>query len=49
MTPFAMDPKNGVHDGKREFIGINSFLTGAVIISNKNWDIPIKWEVVIAF
>ena len=36
-----MDPKNGVNDGKREFIGTNSFLTGRVIVSNKNWDIPI--------
>ena len=44
-----MDPKNVVHDGKKEFIGINSFLTGPVIVSNKNWNIPIKWEVVIAF
>ena len=43
-----MDPKNGVHDGKREFIGLNSFLTGPVIISSKNRNIPIKWEVVIA-
>ena len=41
--------QNGVHDGKREFIGINSFMTGPVIVSNKNWNISIKWEVVIAF
>ena len=39
-----MNPKNGVHDYKMEFIGINSFLTGPVIVSNKNWNIPIKWE-----
>ena len=45
----AMDPKNEVHDGKRWFIDINRFLTGPVILSNKNWNIPIKWEVVIAF
>ena len=47
--PLAMDPKNGGHDGKRWFIGINSSLTGLVIISSKNWNIPIKWKVVIAF
>ena len=44
-----MDPKIGVDDNKRWFIGINSFQTGAEIISDKNWNIPIKWEVVIAF
>ena len=44
-----MDPKNGVHDGKRWFIGINSFLTGPVIVSNKSKNIPIKREVMIAF
>ena len=44
-----MDPKNGAHDGKRWFIGIISFLTGPVIVSIKNWNIPIKWEVAIAF
>ena len=31
------------------FVGINSFLTGPVIVSNKNWNIPIKWGVIIAF
>ena len=40
-----MDSKDGVYDGKRWFIGINSFLTGALIVSNKNWNIPIEWEV----
>ena len=44
-----MDPKNEVHDGKGWFIGINGFLTGPVIISNNNWEIPTKWEFVIAF
>ena len=43
MTPFAMNPKNGAHDVKRWCFGINSFLTGPVIVSNKNWNIPIKW------
>ena len=41
--------KSGVHDGKRWFICINNFLTGPVIVSNKNWNIPIKLVVVIAF
>ena len=44
-----MDLKNERYDGKRWFIVINSFLTGVVIISKKNWNISIKWEVVIAF
>ena len=41
--------KNVVHDGKRWFNGLNRFLTGPGIVSNKNWNIPIKWEVVISF
>ena len=49
MWALAIDHKNGGHDGKRWFIGINSFLAGPVIISNKNWNIPIKWKVVITF
>ena len=49
MWPLAIDLKNGGHDGKRWFIGINSFLTGPVIISNKNRNSPIKWEVIISF
>ena len=44
-----MDPKNGVHDGKKWFIGMNSFLAGPVIVSNKNRNNPIRWEVVLAF
>ena len=28
MTPFAMGPKNGVHDSKRWFIDKKGFLTG---------------------
>ena len=37
-----MDPKNGVHDGEKWVFGTNSFLIGVAIISNKNWNIPIK-------
>ena len=42
MTPLPWIQKNGVHDDKRLFIGIDSFLAGPLIISNKNWNIPIK-------
>ena len=43
-----MDSKMKYMMLKRWFIGINSFLTSPVIVSNKNWNIPIQCEVVIA-
>ena len=43
MTPIVMDLKNGVNDGERWFYWYKQLPATPVIVSNKNWNIPIKW------
>ena len=42
-----MDPKNGGHVGKREFIGIKSFLTGPAIVRIGTFQLNGKFDCIL--